>query len=84
LHPFVHRVTKEILPWFNPFNELSSIPSSLFQHQLFPSGHRQTSHIHRPSDRLHPAVWLFGHFLPPKFALCSELLGVVTYMVYHP
>ena len=29
LHPFVHRPTKEILPWFKPIKELASIPSSL-------------------------------------------------------
>ncbi|KIJ90970.1 hypothetical protein K443DRAFT_115810 [Laccaria amethystina LaAM-08-1] len=52
LYPFVHRLTKEILLWCNPFNELASIPSSLIQHQLFPSGHRQTSHIHRSFDQL--------------------------------
>ena len=45
LNSFVHRPTKEILPWINPFNELASIPSSLIQHQLCASGRRQTSHV---------------------------------------
>ncbi|KIK06282.1 hypothetical protein K443DRAFT_89796, partial [Laccaria amethystina LaAM-08-1] len=52
--------------WFNPFDELAAIPSSLIQHHLFASGHRQTSHIHRSSDRLRPVVWLFGHSPLPK------------------
>ncbi|KIK06276.1 hypothetical protein K443DRAFT_89971, partial [Laccaria amethystina LaAM-08-1] len=59
----------------NPFNELASIPNSLIQHQLFASGRKQTSHIHRSSERLRPAVWLFGHSPLPKPTQSSELLG---------
>ncbi|KIK00557.1 hypothetical protein K443DRAFT_80090, partial [Laccaria amethystina LaAM-08-1] len=86
LHPSEHRLTKEISLWFNPFNELASIPSSLIQHQLFSSGRRQASHIHLSSNRLRP---LFGHSPLPKLARCSEFLipdalSVVSYMVYHP
>ena len=92
LHPFAHRLTKETSPWFDPFHELAPIPSSLIQHQLFASGRRQTSHILRSSDGLHPAIQLSGHSPLPKLAQCSELLGhpipdalcVVTYIVCHP
>ena len=70
LHPFVHRLTKEISPWFNPFNELAFIPSSLIHHQLFASGRGRTSHIYGSSDRLPPATWLFSHSPLPKFAQC--------------
>jgi len=92
LHPFVHRLTKEILPWFNPFNELTPILSLLIQPWCIASGHKQTSHIHRSSDQLPPALWLFSHPPLPKLAQCSKLLGylnpgalcVITYLIYHP
>ena len=91
LHPFVRRLTKEIPPWFDPFDELAPTSSSLIQHQPFAGGRRQTSRIQRASDRLHPAIWLFGHSPLPTLAKRSELLGylipnvlcVVTFMVYH-
>ena len=60
---------------FNPFNELASIPSSLIQRQLFASGRRRTSHIHRSFDRLRPAMWLFGHSPLAKLAQWPGLLG---------
>ena len=75
LHPFVRRLTKEIPPWFDPFNEFAPTSSSLIQHQPFAGGRRQTSRIQRAFDRLHPAIWLFGHFSLPTLAQRSELFG---------
>ena len=49
--------SQELSLWINPFNEIASIRSS----QLFPSGRRQTPHIHTSPHRLRPAVWLFRH-----------------------
>ena len=73
--------SKELSLWFNPFNELASIPSS----QPFPSGRRQTSHILRSPHRLRPAVWLFRHSRLPVLAVTSfPTLCVITYMVYPP
>ena len=54
-------------PLASPFNEIAPIRSS----QLFPSGRRQTSHIHRPPHRLRPAVWLLSHSALPKLAVTS-------------
>ena len=92
LHPFVHRLTKEISLSFNPFNEVASTPSLLIPHQLFASGCRQTFHMHRSSHWLRPPIRLFGHSPLPRLAQCSALLDnlipdvllVVTYMVYVP
>ena len=75
LHPFGHRLTEQISPWFNSFNELASIPISLIQRQLFASGRRRTSHIHRSFDRLRPAMRLFGHSPLAKLAQWPGLLG---------
>ena len=84
LQPFVHRPLKEISPWFNPFNELASIPSSLM---LVAAG-RPLTYI----DRRLGCAQLRGYSPLPKFAQCSELLDclnpdalcVVTYIAYHP
>ena len=59
--------SQEISLWINPFNEIAPIRSS----QLFPSGRRQTSHIHRSPHRLRPAVWLLRHSALPKLAVTS-------------
>ena len=71
LHPFMHRLMNEILPWFNSCDELASIPSST----LILFGRRQTYDKHRLFDRLRPALWLIGHSPLPKLAQSSELLG---------
>ena len=55
LHPFVRRLTKEIL----------TAPSSWSLHHLSASGRKQTSHT-LIAWSVHPTVWWFGCSLPPK------------------
>ena len=86
---FVLRLTKETSPWFNnPFNELASIPSWLIQHRLPASGRRQTSHIHRSSDRLRPVIRLFASTKARSVLTSSRppqsRRSMCRYIVHHP